>query len=79
MTEGFKMWQRPKLSFYEMNLIIGALAHASNQNPEPLPGEQPWETEKRLELAESREVLMKRFLNMITIPERRVPEWEVNQ
>ena len=77
MTEGFKMWQRPKLSFYEMNLIIGALAHASN--PEPLPGEKPMGTKKRLELAESREVLMKRFINMITIPERRVPEWEVHQ
>ena len=79
MTEGFKMWQRPKLSHYEISLIIGALAQASKPNPEPLPGAQPWETEKRLELAESREVLMKRFLNMITIPERRVPEWEVNQ
>ena len=81
MNQGVPFFQRPRLNLGEISLIAVACFSESERrkNPEPLPGEQPWETEKRLELAESREVLMKRFLNMITIPERRVPEWEVNQ
>ena len=81
MNQGVPFFQRPRLNLGEISLIAVACFSESERrkNPEPKPGEKPWQTKRRIEQAEELELLFKKFLNLLATPERRKPEWELSQ
>ena len=51
MNQGVPFFQRPRLNLGEISLIAVACFSESERrkNPEPLPGEEPWQTKRRIE------------------------------
>ena len=53
MNQGVPFFQRPRLNLGEISLIAVACFSESERrkNPEPKPGEKPWQTKRRIEQA----------------------------